>query len=125
MRPSFDDKKPIFLQVKEMIADAIIDGSLQEEAQAPSTNQLALHYKINPATILKGINQLVDDGILYKKRGIGMFVTSGAREKLLLHRRRLFKEEHVANLMKEAEKLDLSIDDIHDMMMTLKGRDDA
>ena len=65
-------------------------GTLLEEAQAPSTNELAGFYRINPATAAKGINKLVDEGILYKKRGIGMFVATGARTRLLERRGRSF-----------------------------------
>jgi len=81
-----DEGRPIFVQIAEQIENSIIDGSLAEESQVPSTNELAAFHRINPATAAKGINQLVDDGIIYKKRGIGMFVTSGARAKLRLRR---------------------------------------
>ena len=74
-----DEGRPIFQQIAEQIENSIIDGSLAEEAQVPSTNELAAFHRINPATAAKGINQLVDDGILYKRRGIGMFVSPGAR----------------------------------------------
>ena len=77
-----DEGRPIFLQIAEQIENSIIDGSLAEETQVPSTNELAAFHRINPATAAKGVNQLVDDGILYKKRGIGMFVSAGARAKL-------------------------------------------
>ena len=77
-----DEGRPIFVQIAEQIENSIIDGTLAEERQVPSTNELAAFHRINPATAAKGINQLVDDGILYKKRGIGMFVSPGARAKL-------------------------------------------
>ena len=75
-----DDGRPIFEQVAELLERQILDGSLPEEAQVPSTNELAAFHRINPATALKGINRLVADGVLYKRRGIGMFVSAGARD---------------------------------------------
>ena len=77
-----DDSKPIFMQIAELIENDIISGVLAEEAQVPSTNEFAAFYRINPATAAKGINRLVEDGLLYKKRGIGMFVTEGAPQRL-------------------------------------------
>ncbi len=77
-----DDGSPIFRQIAERIAAQILDGTLAEEAQVPSTNDFAAIHRINPATAAKGVNELVDAGVLYKKRGIGMFVATGARERL-------------------------------------------
>jgi GntR family transcriptional regulator len=82
-----DDGRPLFLRIAEEIENAIVDGSLAEEAQAPSTTELAAFHRINPATAAKGIHQLVTGGVLRKRRGIGMFVAPGARA-LLLERRR-------------------------------------
>src|ERR1700710_2074877 len=79
---AMDDSRPIFLQIAEAIENDILAGNLAEEAQVPSTNEFAAFYRINPATAGKGVNLLVDEGILYKKRGIGMFVATGAKERL-------------------------------------------
>lgn len=100
-----DDGRPIFLQIAEQIETSIIDGSLAEEAQVPSTNELAAFHRINPATAGKGVNQLVDDGVLYKKRGIGMFVAPGARAKLRQRRKDQFSELYLQPLLAEAAKL--------------------
>ncbi|QJC50219.1 GntR family transcriptional regulator [Paenibacillus albicereus] len=100
-----DDGRPIFQQIAEKIEDDIVDGSLPEEGQAPSTTHFAQFYGINPATAAKGVNILVDQGILYKKRGIGMFVAEGARERLMERRREQFYEQYVVPLLREAEKL--------------------
>ena len=100
-----DDGRPIFLQIAEQIENSIIDGTLAEEAQVPSTNELAAFHRINPATAAKGVNQLVDDGILYKKRGIGMFVAPGAQAKLRQRRRDQFTEQFLQPLLAEAAKL--------------------
>ena len=71
-------EKSIYIQIKEMIEDDILRDVLLEEERVPSTNELARLYAINPATAAKGVNLLVDEGFLYKKRGIGMFVATGA-----------------------------------------------
>ena len=107
-----DDSKALFLQIAERIEDSIVDGNLAQEAQAPSTNELAAFYRINPATALKGIGLLVDKGVLYKQRGIGMFVASGARQALLKERRATFSDTYLEPLVAEAHKLGLSADDL-------------
>ena len=107
-----DDDRPIFVQIAELIENSIIDGSLAEEAQAPSTNELAAFHRINPATAAKGINQLVAEGTLYKRRGIGMFVAPGARELLLRERRAAFADRFVDPLLAEAGRLGLGPDDL-------------
>ncbi|GAA1797768.1 GntR family transcriptional regulator [Luedemannella flava] len=107
-----DDGRPIFVQIAEMIENSIVDGSLAEEAQVPSTNELAAFHRINPATAAKGVNQLVDEGTIYKRRGIGMFVTTGARAKLIARRRDQFAQQYLRPLLAEANKLGLSITDI-------------
>src|SRR5215472_13778305 len=106
-----DEGRPIFLQIAEQIENSIIDGSLPEEAQVPSTNELAAFHRINPATAAKGVNQLVDDGILYKRRGIGMFVSPGAQAKLRHRRREQFSDQFLRRLLLEAHKLGLTTDE--------------
>ena len=103
-----DDGGPIFRQIATEIENAIVDGSLDEESQAPSSNELAAFHRINPATAAKGLNQLVADGVLYKRRGVGMFVATGAREQLLKRRRSEFADQYVRPLMAEAAKLGIS-----------------
>ncbi|NLG56228.1 MAG: GntR family transcriptional regulator [Rhodococcus sp.] len=111
-----EDGKPLFLQIAEMVENSIIDGSLPEDAQAPSTNELAAFHRINPATAAKGLNQLVADGILYKKRGIGMFVTPGAPDALRFRRRERFARQYIDPLIAEANKLGLGIDELKSML---------
>ena len=84
----FGGDKPIFLQLAEQLEDGILSGAFPEEGQIPSITEYASTYKINPATALKGVNLLVDAGLLYKKRGVGMFVTQGAQEALRQRRSR-------------------------------------
>lgn len=112
MNINFDSERPIFIQIADSIKDAIVLGAYPEETQIPSTTDISIRYKINPATALKGINILVDEGITYKKRGLGMFVAEGAVEKLIEKRKELFFESYVAQLIEEAKRLDMSRQDI-------------
>jgi GntR family transcriptional regulator len=100
--------RAIFLQIAEKIEDSILQKALEEEEQAPSTNQLAALYRINPATAAKGINILVDEGILYKRRGIGMFVASGAGDKIRQKRRGIFTVRFVQPMIAEAKRLGIA-----------------
>lgn len=121
MKSVFNPDKPIYIQVRELIEDQIINKQLNEDDQAPSTNQLVNFYKINHATASKGINQLVEEGILYKKRGIGMFVAEGARAKILKKRRESFIEDHIVTLVQEANKLEITIEEILTYINDVKG----
>ncbi|MFE7845478.1 GntR family transcriptional regulator [Microbacterium sp. NPDC057407] len=107
-----EEGRALFLQIAESVEDSIVDGSLPEEAQAPSTNELASFYRINPATAAKGVAVLVDKAVLYKRRGIGMFVAPGARERLLAERRAAFADRYLEPLLTEARKLGLSAEDV-------------
>ncbi|HEY6494074.1 MAG TPA: GntR family transcriptional regulator [Trebonia sp.] len=100
-----DEGAPLFAQVAERLAAEIADGGLAEGDRVPSTNELAAYYRINPATAAKGINLLADDGLLEKRRGIGMFVAVGARQRLLGQRREQFAERYVRPLLTEATRL--------------------
>lgn len=111
-----DDGKPIFVQIAEFIENEIIDGTMAEESQAPSTNELAGFYRINPATAAKGVGRLVDDGVLYKRRGIGMFVSTGARELLRGRRTEEFYRQYVRPLTAEARKLGIGAGQLEEMI---------
>ena len=111
-----EDAGPIFRQVADEIENAIVDGSLAEEAQAPSSNELAAFHRINPATAAKGLNELVNDGVLYKRRGVGMFVATGARDQLLKRRRTEFADQYVRPLMTEAQKLGITAAELTTMI---------
>lgn len=101
----FQEGVSIYLQIARTIEDDILAGTLLPEAAAPSTNALARYYQINPATALKGVNLLTEEGILYKKRGVGMFVSEGAREKIIKKRRREFFDKQLPELIAQAKKL--------------------
>lgn len=111
-----EEGKPLFLQIAEQIEDSILDGSLDEEAKAPSTNELAAFYRINPATAAKGVAMLTDKGVLYKQRGIGMFVSTGAKQILLGERRAAFADRYIDPLLAEARTLGLSATDLTALM---------
>jgi DNA-binding transcriptional regulator YhcF (GntR family) len=108
----FDDNSPIYLQIANGIKDDVLSGALKEDEQVMSTNQYAAFYQINPATAAKGFAQLVDEGVLYKKRGIGMFVSPEARAKLRTQRRERFFGEVVDPMLAEARMVGLSLDEI-------------
>ncbi len=120
MKPEFASDKSIYLQIAESIEDDILQKNIEEETQVPSTNQLAIMYRINPATAAKGINILVNDGILYKKRGIGMFVKNGAAERIRSKRKKAFYNKYIVPLLDEATTLDISKDEIIDMIQIKK-----
>ncbi|MET1153581.1 GntR family transcriptional regulator [Arthrobacter sp.] len=119
-----DDSRPIFLQIAELIENDIVDGVLAEEGQVSSTNEFAAFYRINPATAAKGVNRLVDDGILYKKRGIGMFVAAGARSRLVAQRRDDFFREYVQPMTREARKLGISTEQLTEMLHRTESTSD-
>lgn len=107
-----DEGAPLFVQIAERLADEIADGGLVEGEQVPSTNELAAYYRINPATAAKGISMLTEEGLLEKRRGIGMFVVVGARARLLGERRKRFAERFVEPLVAEAGRLGIDADEL-------------
>lgn len=113
---NFDGEKPIYVQMAEWIEENILSGAFPEERQIPSTTEISAMYKINPATALKGVNILVDKGIIYKKRGLGMFVSSGAEEKIRAERKQDFFDKYITALVSEAEKLKISKSEIISMI---------
>ena len=89
---ALDDSRPIYIQIAEQIEDAILSGAYPEESQIPSTTEFSAICRINPATVLKGFNLLVERQILYKKRGLGMFVSPGAIQAITATRKERFYE---------------------------------
>lgn len=105
-------EKPIFIQIAEQLEDSIFTGIYPEETKIPSTNEFSTLLNINPHTVLKGMNLLVVDEIIYKKRGLGMFVKEGAVEKIRQKRQGQFYDQFIATLIEEANKLNMSKDEI-------------
>lgn len=120
MQEMLNQDKSIYLQIKEMIERDILRDILLEEERVPSTNELAKLYAINPATAAKGINLLVDEGTLYKKRGIGMFVAAGAKEKIIGKRKERFFDDYIRSLLIEAASLGITREDLIEMIATQK-----
>ncbi|MBO4339449.1 MAG: GntR family transcriptional regulator [Clostridia bacterium] len=116
MNFDFDSQIPIYLQIASELEDAIFTGAYPEETQIPSTTELSVTLKINPATVLKGMNILVDENIIYKKRGLGMFVTDGAVKIIRKKRQAGFFEKYILPLKSEAKKLGLSEKDIVELI---------
>ena len=116
-----NEDEPIFIQISKAIEDEILTDSIKEDEQVPSTTELSRLYNINPATVLKGMNILVDKNILYKKRGLGMFVNRGAKNTIKLLRKESFKNKFIKNLIEEANKLDIDKDELLEMIKQYKG----
>ena len=112
MKINPDQEKPIFIQIAEGIEDGILTGAFPEGSQIPSITEFSVNYKINPATALKGINLLVDENIIFKKRGVGMFVSNDAVKQLKEKRQNQFYNNYFSNLIEEAKRLGFSSDDI-------------
>lgn len=120
MKLILNNTDPIFVQIAKFIEDEIMVGDIEEESQIPSTTEISKMYTINPATVLKGINLLVDQDVLYKKRGIGMFVKAGARNRIKDQRKETFRKVVVENLVKEANKLGISKEEVIEQILKCK-----
>lgn len=114
---NFHSETPIYQQIADELESAIISGAYEEEAQVPSTTEISVLYKINPATVLKGVGLLVDDGIIYKRRGLGMFVSTGAKQKVMEKRKYAFYDHYVLPLVLEAKKLSVTKEEISEMIL--------
>jgi GntR family transcriptional regulator len=109
---AFDDRSPIYRQIADRIEDEVLDGTLAGDEQVLSTNKYAAFHRINPATVNKAFQQLVDDGILYKRRGIGMFVSQKARETLRARRRKTFFTDVVEPMVVQARVLGIELPEL-------------
>ncbi|RKM58139.1 GntR family transcriptional regulator [Butyrivibrio sp. X503] len=116
MLDNLGEDKSIYLQIGEMIEDEILRGILNEEEQVPSTTELSKFYKINPATAAKGINILVDKEVLYKKRGIGMFVQTGAKSRIIEERKKNFYDTFVKKIITEAKLIGIDKQELKKMI---------
>lgn len=105
---NFEGDAPLYQQVADEIAEGIFNGSYEEGTQIPSTTEISKLYKINPATILKGMNKLVEENLIEKKRGLGMFVKRGAQQTLMEKRKTEFINQKLLGVLEEAQKLNIS-----------------
>ncbi|MDE7294314.1 MAG: GntR family transcriptional regulator [Oscillospiraceae bacterium] len=111
-----ESDKPIYVQTADWIEDNILSEAFGEETRIPSTTEISVQYKINPATALKGVQMLVDKNIIYKKRGLGMFVAKGAKEKIRETRKQEFFDKYITALISEAQMLGISREEIRQMI---------
>lgn len=118
MNEILSQEKSIYIQISEMIENDILRDIIMEDERVPSTNEMAKLYSINPATAAKGINILAEEGIVYKKRGIGMFVAKGAKERIRNRRKAAFYDNFVASLIREADSLGISRQELVDMIIS-------
>lgn len=108
----FDDSKPIFQQISDMIANEIVEGELLEGDQIPSTTEISKFYQVNRATVQKGLALLVDAGYVYKQRGVGMFVSKDARLKLIQKRKEDFYNEYLKPMLEEAKRIEIKKEEL-------------
>lgn len=125
MQTGFSQDKSIYVQISEMIENNILRDILLEEERVPSTNEFSKMYSINPATAAKGINRLTDEGILYKKRGIGMFVAAGAKEKIMKRRKHEFFDHYVKKMIEEAKSLGITSQELIEMIEENSGKEEV
>lgn len=110
-----NQERPIFLQIADMLKDAILSGAYPEDLQIPSITEFSVAYNINPATALKGVNLLVEEGLLFKKRGLGMFVALGARKQLIGQRKEGFYRDYIQPMIWEAKHLEITSGELLEM----------
>src|SRR5690606_40257085 len=116
MQNKLDESRPIYIQIKEFIEDSIINDQIKAGERVPSTNELAKFYNINPATARQGMNDVVQENILVKKRGVGMFVTEHAKQILVENRKKLFYETYIVHLIEDEKKLNISKKQLIEML---------
>ena len=122
-RAVFDDRSPIYRQIADQVKAEVVSGALGGDEQVMSTNQYAAYYRINPATVAKAFQQLVDEQVLYKKRGIGMFVSPTARDALRAQRRETFFSDVVDPMVAEAKAVGIPIDEVVARIRQLDGKE--
>jgi DNA-binding transcriptional regulator YhcF (GntR family) len=111
-----DNDRPIFLQIKEAIEGDILTGLLAPDDQIPSNSQLVSFFGVNPVTVHRGVSLLLEEGVIYKKRGLGMFVSPQAPALLREQRRESFERDFVAPLAQQAALLGISRDTLHNLI---------
>lgn len=120
---AFDDRSPIYRQIADRIEAEVLSGALAGDEQVMSTNKYAAFHRINPATVNKAFQQLVDDGILYKRRGIGMFVSPQARQQIRARRRKSFFTDVVDPMVAQATAIGIELPELIDRI-TERAKED-
>ena len=122
MDPKWNEDLPIYRQLRDRVVAMILEGVLSEADALPSVRNVAAEYRLNPLTVLKGYQELVDEGLVEKKRGRGMFVTDGARDRLLKDERARFLEKDWPQVQVMIKRLGL---DVASLLKDIKDSDDA
>ena len=112
MDREWNDREPIYRQLCDRVVEMILDGVLKEGDPLPSVRSVAAEYRVNPLTVLKSYQQLVDEGLVEARRGLGMFVVDGARKLLLKGEREKFLAEEWPKIQETIQRLGLSVDDL-------------
>lgn len=123
MDPTWNDDLPIYRQLRDRVVDMILEGVLGDGDALPSVRNVAAEYRLNPLTVLKGYQELVDEGLVEKKRGRGMYVTEGARKQLLKDERRRFLETEWPKVSATIERLGLDVGDLLREAQATKSND--
>ena len=122
MSVEWNDNLPIYRQLRDLVVQRILDGSFPEGEAVPSVRQVASDYNINHLTVAKAYQELVDDGLLEKRRGLGMFVLSGARESLTNNEQQKFLEEELPAFAERVKNLGLNMDTVAERLRTQGGQ---
>jgi DNA-binding transcriptional regulator YhcF (GntR family) len=109
MDPKWNEDQPIYRQLRDRVVAMILEGALKDGDALPSVRNVAAEYRLNPLTVLKGYQELVDEGLVEKKRGRGMFITDGARQQLLKDERRRFIDKEWPQVLGTIERLGLDV----------------
>ncbi|UQZ36825.1 GntR family transcriptional regulator [Paenibacillus sp. PK3_47] len=122
MKALLDESQPIFQQIAQMIIDDIVDGQLKEGERAPSENELSQFYNINRATARKGLQILADQDILFKQRGIGMFVKEGAKQQVLQEKQQHYRQDYIRPMLEEARRIGMTTEQIIEWIKEEEGK---
>jgi GntR family transcriptional regulator len=109
MEPNWSDNQPIYRQLRDRVVAMILEGALKEGDPLPSVRSVAAEYQINPLTVLKGYQSLVDEGLVEKRRGLGMFVKEGARRGLMKNEREQFLTSEWPQILQRIQRLGLDL----------------
>ncbi|HVI83600.1 MAG TPA: GntR family transcriptional regulator [Chthoniobacterales bacterium] len=124
MSREWNDGQPIYRQLRDRVVHMILDGVLKEEDSLPSVRTVAADYRVNPLTVLKAYQELVDENLVEKKRGLGMFVKRGARERLLQVERQKFLTEHWPRVSATIERLGLNLSELPHPVATRRSKNE-
>lgn len=112
MDPNWNDNQPIYRQLRDKVVDMILEGALKDGDSLPSVRSVAADYQLNPLTVMKGYQELVDEDLVEKRRGLGMFVREGARKKLTQNERERFIQEEWPKVLQTIERLGLDPEEL-------------